>query len=99
MRRQKTCFFFRFDFLARFAPGVCSFCFEEVDSGISFYPTGKGTTRLAVPRYGGGERRGCIRIISGVVCNVFAGRSVRQVSIMIFPQVYLWKFCYDFFFF
>ena len=56
MRRQKTCFFFRFDFLARFAPGVCLFCFEEVDFGILFYLMGKGMMRLVVLRYGGGER-------------------------------------------
>lgn len=96
VRRQKTCPFFRFDSLARFAPGVCSLCLEEVDPGISPHPTGKGTTRLTAPRHGGGERRGCTRTTSGVVCNAFAGRSARQVSTMILPQVHLRKPCYDF---
>ena len=96
VRRQEMCPFFCFDSLARFAPGVCSFCLEEVDPGISPRPTGKGTTRLAAPRHGGGERRGCTRTTSGVVCNAFTGRSAWQVSTMILPQVHLRKPCYDF---
>ncbi|KAA3484143.1 senescence-associated protein [Gossypium australe] len=92
----KTCPFFRFDSLARFTPGVSSFCLEDVDLDISPHLIGKGTTRPIAPRLGGGERLGCTRTTSSVVYNAFVGCSARQVSTMILPQVHLRKPCYDF---
>ncbi|PPR92750.1 hypothetical protein GOBAR_AA27917 [Gossypium barbadense] len=83
---DKTCPFLHFDSLAQFAPGVCSFCIEEVDLHISPHPMGKGTKRQAALRRGGGKRRRCTRTTSDVVYNAFTGRSARQVSTMILPQ-------------
>ncbi|KAK5802553.1 hypothetical protein PVK06_030155 [Gossypium arboreum] len=96
VRRQEMCPFFHFDSLARFAPGVCSFCIEEVDPNISPHPMGRGTTGPVAPTRGDGNRRRCTRTTSDVVYNAFTGRSARKVSTMILPQVHLRKPCYDF---
>ncbi|KAK8501199.1 hypothetical protein V6N13_056722 [Hibiscus sabdariffa] len=81
VRQQTTTFSFRF--LGVIHAGGCLFCHGDTGSHV----TETGRRRGAMMR-----PHPLLRILD----NMFTGRSARQVSTMILPQVHLRKPCYDF---
>ncbi|KAK8621609.1 hypothetical protein V6N13_081042 [Hibiscus sabdariffa] len=74
---------FSFRFLGVIHAGGCSFC--RGDTGSRVTETGRGRGAMKQPHP-----------LPLMFDNMFTGRSARQVSTMILPQVHLRKPCYDF---
>ena len=93
VRREKAAFSLRF--LGVIHAGGCSFCLGGTGPGI---PTRLRHGGNPIPASTGRGRDAATRPrpLPSVFVNTFAGRSARQVSTMILPQVHLRKPCYDF---
>ncbi|KAK8530478.1 hypothetical protein V6N13_135718 [Hibiscus sabdariffa] len=81
VRRQTTTFSFRF--LGVIHAGGCLFCHGDTGSHVTGSGRGRGAMMRPHP-------------LPLMFDNTFTGRSARQVSTMILPQVHLRKPCYDF---
>lgn len=81
VRQQTTTFSFRF--LGVIHAGGCSFCRGDTGSHVTGSGRGQGAMMRPHP-------------LPLMFDNTFTGRSARQVSTMILPQVHLRKPCYDF---
>ncbi|KAK8563450.1 hypothetical protein V6N12_035596 [Hibiscus sabdariffa] len=74
---------FSFRFLGVIHAGGCSFCHGDTGSRVTGTGRGRGAMKRPHP-------------LPLMFDNTFTGRSARQVSTMILPQVHLRKPCYDF---
>ncbi|KAK8621604.1 hypothetical protein V6N13_081037 [Hibiscus sabdariffa] len=74
---------FSFRFLGIIHAGGCSFCRGDTGSRVTRTVRGRGAMKRPHP-------------LPLMFDNTFTGRSARQVSTMILPQVHLRKPCYDF---
>ncbi|KAK8635108.1 hypothetical protein V6N13_022985 [Hibiscus sabdariffa] len=74
---------FSFRFLSVIHAGDCSFCHGDTGSRVTGTGRGQGAMKRPHP-------------LPLMFDNTFTGRSARQVSTMILPQVHLRKPCYDF---
>ncbi|KAK8616718.1 hypothetical protein V6N13_116688 [Hibiscus sabdariffa] len=74
---------FSFRFLGVIHDGGCSFCHGDTSSRVTGTGRGRGAMKRPHP-------------LPLMFHNTFTGRSARQVSTMILPQVHLQKPCYDF---
>ncbi|KAK8635105.1 hypothetical protein V6N13_022982 [Hibiscus sabdariffa] len=81
VQQQTTTFSFRI--LGIIHAGGCSFCHGDTGSHVTGTGRGRGAMKRPHP-------------LPLMFDNTFTGRSARQVSTMILPQVHLRKPCYDF---
>ncbi|KAK8634845.1 hypothetical protein V6N13_022725 [Hibiscus sabdariffa] len=81
VQQQTATFAFRFLFVIH--TGGCSFCHEDTGSRVTGTGRGRGAMKRPHP-------------VPLMFDNTFTGRSARQVSTTILPQVHLRKPCYDF---
>ncbi|KAK8616746.1 hypothetical protein V6N13_116716 [Hibiscus sabdariffa] len=81
VQQQTAIFSFRFHGVIH--AGGCSFCHGDTGSRVTGTGRGRGAMKRPHP-------------LPLMFDNTFTGRSTRQVSTMILPQVHLRKPCYDF---